>query len=149
MYRAEAAMPVKVRWKGRRTATINVNVRDECRGLLSMIPKRGEEGWWGPIVGGDGVSIFGMRQMPATNNDLAIDYPFVVDPGRHSPHQVPTLVESARDLGKVVRSYGEDLDDLLGYLVEFASDVPVRVEDMSTFEGVCTTGTCITRAKKS
>ena len=123
MYRAEAAMPVKVRREGRRTTTIKVNIRDECTGLLSMITKSGEEGWWGPIVGSDGISIFAMRQMPANNNDLAIDYPFVVEPGRNWGKQVPTLVESAHDLGKVVRSYGEDLDDLLGYLVEFATDV--------------------------
>jgi hypothetical protein len=116
-------MLVKVRPEGQRAKTIKVNIRDECVGLLSMTAKNGEEGWWGPIVGGAGVTIFAMRQMPANNNDLALDYPFVVDPGRNSAEQPPTLVESARDLGKVVRGYGEELDDLLGYLVEFASDV--------------------------
>jgi hypothetical protein len=122
MYRPEEARPVKTRREGRWTSVIKANIRDECVGLLSMTTKTAE-GWWGPIVGDENVTIFAMRQMPANNNDLAIDYPFVVDPGRNSAGQMPTLVESARDLGKVVRSYGEELDDLLGYLVEFASDL--------------------------
>ncbi|MEO8423312.1 MAG: hypothetical protein ABI595_05280 [Actinomycetota bacterium] len=122
MFRADEAMPVKVRREGRRTTTIQANVRDECAGLLSMTTKTGE-GWWRPIVGDETATIYVMSQMPANNNDLALDYPFVVDPGRNSGEEGPTLVESARDLGKVVRSYGEDLDLLLAYLVEFASDV--------------------------
>jgi hypothetical protein len=122
MYRSDAATPVKVRREGRRTTVIKANVRDECPGLLSVTTKT-EEGWWAPIAGDDTVTIFAMRQMTANNNDLAIDFPFAVDPGRNSGGRMPTLVESARDLGKVVRSYGGDLDVLLGYLVEFASDV--------------------------
>jgi hypothetical protein len=30
-----------------------------------------------------------------------------------------TLVESARDLGRVARTYGENVDDLLGYFAEW------------------------------
>lgn len=64
MYRLEAAMPVKVRREGRRNTTIKANIRDECLGLLSMSTKNGE-GLWGAVVGGETVTIFAMRQMPA------------------------------------------------------------------------------------
>jgi hypothetical protein len=85
------------------------------------------------MVGGERVTIFAMRQMPANNNDLAYDYPFVVDPGRHSDGQIPILVGSAGELGEVVRGYGDGLEeDLLGCLVEFASDQGRRQHDLMT-----------------
>lgn len=120
MYRAEAAMPVRVRREGRRTTTIKANISDECWGLLRITTKDGE-GWWAPIVGGETVTIFAMRQMPANDFGLAQEFPYVVDGGRDAD-KPPTLVESPRDLGKVPRSYGQDPDELLSYFADFTAD---------------------------
>lgn len=122
MYRAEAAIPVKVRREGRRTTTVQANISDECRGLLS-ITTRDSEGWWAPIVGGEAVIIYSMRQMTANDFGLAQDFPFVVDPVNVEGDKPPTLVESVRDVGKVARSYGQDTDELFAYLADLASDV--------------------------
>ena len=123
MYNPEASMKVKVRREGRRTTTIKANVSDESWGLLSIITRNGEEGWWAPIVGGEKVTIFAMRQMPANDFGLAQDFPFVVDPVNVGGDQPPTLVESVRDVGKVARSYGQDMDELFAYLADLAADV--------------------------
>jgi len=119
MYRADTAMPVKVRREGGHTTTIKANVSDQCAGLLSIVT-RDAEGWWAPIVGGETVAIFAMRQMPANDFGLAQDFPYVVDGGRDCD-KPPTLVESVRELGKVVRSYGQDPDELFAYLADFAA----------------------------
>jgi len=121
MYRADAAMPIKVRREGRRTTTRQANISDECGSLLRITTKT-EEGWWSPIVGGEVVTIFAIRQMPANDFGLAQDFPYVVDGGRDCDRP-PTLVESPRDLGRVVRSYGQDTDELLGYFADLATDV--------------------------
>lgn len=121
MYRADTAMPIKVRREGRRTTTIQANVSDECVGLLSITTRNGE-GWWAPIVGGKVVTVFAKRQMPANDFGLAQDFPYVVDGGRDAD-KPPTLVESPHDLGKVVRGYGQDPDELVGYFADIAADV--------------------------
>lgn len=122
MFRAEAAMPVRVRREGRRTTTVQANISDECRGLLSITTRNGE-GLWAPIVGGEAVIIYAMRQMPANDFGLAQDFPFVVDPVNVEGDEPPTLVESVRDVGKVARSYGQDTDELFAYLADLAADV--------------------------
>lgn len=120
MYRTEAAIPVKVRREGRRTTTIQANVRDECTGL-SITTKDGT-GWWSALVLGAGATIFAVRPMPANDNGLALEFPFVVDATTNTD-QPMTMVESARDLGDVVRQYGEDPDELLAHLVELSVDL--------------------------
>ncbi len=121
MYRADTTMPVTARREGGHTTTIKANVSDQCAGLLSIVTKDAE-GWWAPIVGGETVAIFAMCQMTANDFDLAQDFPFVVDGGRDCD-KPPTLVESARDLAKVAQTYGQDLDELLAHLADFAAGV--------------------------
>jgi hypothetical protein len=71
-------MPVNVRREGRRTTIIQPNVRDEA-GLVSITTSQ-SDGWWDAIIVGKRATIFAMRQMPANENPLGLDFPFVVGP---------------------------------------------------------------------
>jgi hypothetical protein len=88
-----ARMPVKVRREGRRTATIKANIGNECTGLLSRPPRRGRKG--------------GRRRRPEEELGEA---------------RIPRSWTPRENLGTVVRGFREKRH-LLGYLVEFASDV--------------------------
>jgi hypothetical protein len=57
-----------------------------------------------------------------TSAHIAQDFPYVVDGGKDAD-KPPTLVESPRDLGKVVRGYGQDPDELVGYFADIAANV--------------------------
>jgi hypothetical protein len=120
VYRTEAAIPVMVRREGRRTTTTQANVRNECASL-SITTKDGT-GWWSALVLGAGATIFAVRPMPANDYGLALEFPFVVDATTNTDQPL-TMVESARDLGDVVRQYGQDPAELLAHLVELSTDL--------------------------
>jgi hypothetical protein len=56
------------------------------------------------------VDIYAMCQIPANDSGLAQDFQFVVDPV--DSDRPLTLVESACELVKVARGYGQDVDEL-------------------------------------
>jgi hypothetical protein len=121
MYRANTAMPIKVRREGRRTTTIQANVSDECLGLLSITTRNGE-GWWAPIVGGQVVTVFRKRQMPANDFGIAQDFPYVVDGGKMPTSPRPSSsrrATSARWYAATVRTRIE----LVGYFADIAANV--------------------------
>ena len=109
-----------MRGEGRRARTITANVEGGDRSLL-YITTRDASGWWLPLVKGEIAILYARCRPQGVDAGLAYEHTFVVE--GLTDDTPPTLVEASGDLGRVLRGYGQNPDEVLAKLVELYIDL--------------------------